>query len=261
MAGFCNHALDLTAPAGDPGSRVHRLDPRAKVLGLFAVTLVAVSTPLHLWPVFAACAAVLVAVAVAARVRARDVWRRGRLVLVPVLAVAFVAPLVRTGGAAWAVGPLTIHEAGLDVLGLVAAKALVGTLAAVLLTATTTFPAVLRALEALRVPRLFVLVAAFMHRYLFVITGEAARMRTAAFARGYRPRHMLHAGTVGRVAGALFLRSYARGERVYVAMLARGYQGRMPALEPLVFRRADAMFVGAVLVTLGGLRTVLGVAA
>ena len=65
---------------------------------------------------------------------------------------------------------------------------------AVLLGATTTLPHVLRGLEALRVPRLFMLIAAFMYRYLFVIVEEARRMRAALAARGYRPRHALQAG-------------------------------------------------------------------
>jgi len=260
VAGFCNHALELTALAGDPGSRVHRLDPRAKLLGLFGVTVVAVSAPPALWPVWAACALVLAAVAAAARVPARELWRRGRIVLAPVLAVALVVPLVRSGGWSASLGPLTVHEAGLAVLATVAAKALIGTAAAALFIATTTFAAALRGLEALRVPRAFVLIAAFMYRYLFVIVEEVGRMRAAMTARGYRPRHALQAGALGRVASALFLRSYGRGERVYVAMLARGYRGHTPALDPLAFGRADALFVGTVLIGLVALRAVLGVA-
>jgi cobalt/nickel transport system permease protein len=72
-------------------------------------------------------------------------------------------------------------------------------------------------------------------------------MRAALLARGYSPRHALHAGAMGRVATALFLRSYGRGERVYLAMLARGYRGSMPQLAPLSFGRADTAFVALVL--------------
>ena len=53
--------------AGDPHSPIHRLDPRAKLLGFAAITLVAVSTPLA-WPAYAACAPTLVLVAALARV-------------------------------------------------------------------------------------------------------------------------------------------------------------------------------------------------
>ncbi len=250
MGALCSHALDLTGVAGDPASRVHRLDPRAKLLGLLSVTVIAVSTPLRLWPVLAAGMLVLVVVAAAARVPAKDVWRRARGPLVLVLPVAAFVPLVRTGGSAWAVGPLTVHEAGLAVLAAVAAKTLIGVGAAVLLTATTPFHDVLRGLEALRAPRLLVLVAGLMFRYLFVVVEEADRMRTAMAARAYRPRSVLHSRTLGRLAAVLFLRSYERGERVHLAMLARGYRGGMPRLEPLTLHRADALFVGAVVVLL-----------
>lgn len=247
MSGLCNHALELTGLAGDPASRVHRLDPRAKIVALLAVTIVAVSTPLALWPVYLCCAAVLALVAAAGGVGPRALWRRVRLVLPLVLLVAVFVPLVRSGGDSWSLGPLTIHEAGLAVLATVAAKAVIGTLSAALLTATTTFPSVLRGLEALRVPRLLVLIAAFMYRYLFVIVEEVGRMRAALVSRGYAPRHALQAAAIGRVATAMFLRTYSRGERVYHAMLSRGYDGTMPQLHPLTFGRADAVFVAGVL--------------
>ena len=42
---------------------------------------------------------------------------------------------------------------------------------------------------------------------------------------------VLHqAGAIAKSVGALFLRSYERGERVYLAMLSRGYDGTVPPL-------------------------------
>ena len=252
--GGAHESLALTGLAGDPHSAVHRLDPRAKLIGLIGITLLAVSAPLERWPVFAACAAVLCAYAAVARVRPRDLWRRVRVVLPLVLLAGVSLPFVRTGGEALDVGPLALHSAGLAIFATLAVKAAIGTLSAALLGATTTFPAVVRGLEALRVPRLLVLIAAFMFRYLFVIVGEAGRMRAALLARGYRPRHALHAAPLGRAACALFLRSLGRGERVYLAMLARGYRGAMPQLVPLSFGRADAAFVALALLAVVPLR-------
>jgi len=228
------------------------------VAGILAITLVAVSTPLSAWPVFAACGVVLAAIAAAARIPPREIWRRARFVLPLVLFVAVFVPFLRPGGTAYELGPLTVYEDGLAVLATVALKATIGTVGAVLLATTTTFPAVLRALEALRVPRLFVLIAAFMYRYLFVIVEEVGRMRAALSSRGYRPRNALQAAAIGRMSSALFLRSYARGERVYLAMQARGYRGEMPQLTPLRFGRADAAFVALVLLALVPLRVIAG---
>jgi cobalt/nickel transport system permease protein len=260
MGGLSHSSPALTGVGGDCDSLPHRLDPRAKLVGLFLITIVAVSAPPQRWPVYAACVAVLAAFAAAARVAPVEVWRRARVVLPLVLLAAVFVPFLRTGGESYELGPLTVHEAGLLTFAAVGAKASIGTVSAVLLGITTSFPAVLRGLEALRVPRLFVLVAAFMYRYLFVIVEEVTRMRSALAARGYRPRHMLQAKALGRVASALFLRTYARGERVYLAMLARGYRGCMPELAPLAFGRVDAAFVAVVALALVPLRVAAEVA-
>jgi cobalt/nickel transport system permease protein len=246
------HAIDV---AGDPASPIHRLDPRAKLAGFAGITLVGVSASPGDWPALAACALALAAIAAAARVGPRVVWSRARVVLPLVVFVAVFVPFVR-GGERVAVGPLSLSQDGLATFAAVGSKAVIGTVSAVLLGATTSFPDVLHALERLRAPRLLVVIAAFMYRYLFVIAGETRRMRAALAARGYNPRHALQAAAIGRVATSLFLRTYDRAERVYVAMLARGYAGAMPRLGTLAFGRADALFLAALAAALLPLRVV-----
>jgi cobalt/nickel transport system permease protein len=246
----CAHDLTATGVAGDPESPVHRLDPRCKLLGFAAVTLVAVSAPLAAWPAYAACALALAVTAAVARVGAGAIWRRARMVLPLVLFAALFLPFVRTGGPSVEVGPLSLSAAGLATSATVAAKAVLGTVSAVLLGATTSFPDVLHALERLRSPRLLVLIAAFMYRYLFVIVDEGRRMRAALVSRGYDPRHALQATAMGRVATAMFVRSYERGERVHLAMLARGWTTAMPRLDRLRLQRADAVFAALLAVAL-----------
>jgi cobalt/nickel transport system permease protein len=147
------------------------------------------------------------------------------------------------------------------VLAAVTAKATIGTVSAVLLNATTPFPSVLRALEALRVPRLLVLIAAFTYRYLFVVVAEMGRLRAGLLARGYAPRNALQAGAVGRAASVLFLRSHARAERVHMAMLARGFTGSMPRPEALRLGRADVAFMAVLALALLPARVVVEAAA
>jgi cobalt/nickel transport system permease protein len=223
---------------------VHRLDPRAKLLGLTGVTVVAVSVPAPAWPVLAGCAGVLAAVAVGARVPARVLAARAAVVLPLLGLLALTLPFRPDDGA----------------VALAAAKALIGTAGAVLLGATTSFPDVLHALERLRAPALATTIAALMYRYLFVIAGEARRMRVALKARAYAPRSALQAGAIGRVAVALFLRSHDRGERVHLAMRSRGHAGALPRLRTLALGRADVAFLAALALALLPLRVALGVA-
>jgi cobalt/nickel transport system permease protein len=239
------HALATAGIAGDPGSRVHRLDARAKLLGLAGLTVVAATAPPAAWPLLAACAALLAAVALAARVPARVLWRRALAILPLVVLAAASLPFVRSGGAEYGVGPLAVSEDGLELFGGAVAKAVVGTLSAILLAATTTVPAALEALRRLHAPPLLVAIAGVTWRYVFVLAGEVARMRSALAARGHRPRHLLHGAATGKLATALFLRAHARGERVHVAMAARGWRGVPAAPARAALRHADVAFVAA----------------
>jgi len=108
------------------------------------------------------------------------------------------------------------------------AKATLGAWASILLAATTQVPDLLEGLGRLRVPSVITAIMGFMVRYLDVIVGEWNRMRVALRSRAYRARSLRQAGALAAASGSLFIRSYERGERVYLAMLSRGYTGTMP---------------------------------
>ena len=71
-------------------------------------------------------------------------------------------------------------------------------------------------------------IATFMLRYLDVLVGEARRMRVARISRGDDPRFLWQVRGFAAGVGALFLRAFERGERVYLAMMSRGYRGGCP---------------------------------
>ena len=97
-----------------------------------------------------------------------------------------------------------------------------------MLASTTSVPHVLQGMERLRVPRQLVAITGFMVRYGDLIGDELHRMRIARESRGASASRLGHARAVATSAGALFVRSYERGERVYLAMASRGYVGSMP---------------------------------
>ena len=120
------------------------------------------------------------------------------------------------------------------------AKATLGVVASILLAATTEPRALLIGVERLRLPRL--LVQIMSHAPLHGRDpGEMRRMRVARESRGFEARDVRHIPVIAQSAGALFIRSYERGERVHLAMLSRGYTGWMPVIHDL---RADRRAVG-----------------
>jgi cobalt/nickel transport system permease protein len=122
---------------------------------------------------------------------------------------------------------MSLSETGLWGAWNILVKGTLGVAATSLLGATTTVPELVGALERLRMPRILVAIISFMVRYMDVVTDEMRRMRIARLARGHDPRWIWQAQAVAKSAGALFIRSFERGERVHLAMLSRGYDGRL----------------------------------
>nr|BFE86063.1 hypothetical protein GCM10020093_086640 [Planobispora longispora] len=128
---------------------------------------------------------------------------------------------------------LSLSLPGLWAAWNILAKATLGVVASVLLAATTEPRMLLLGAQRLRLPPLMVQIAMFMLRYMDVILDEMRRMRVARESRGFTARDVRHIPVVARSAGALFIRSYERGERVHLAMLSRGYTGSMPVIHDL----------------------------
>jgi cobalt/nickel transport system permease protein len=207
-------------------SVVHRAPAHLKLVALVAFMLAVVATPSDLYAVFAGWAALLLIVVAASKVPPTYLARR-MVVEVPFVVFALLLPFIATGPRTELLG-LTVSEAGLVAAAGLLMKGTLGVLAALTLAATTEPDDLLRGLQRLRAPDPLVQIMGFMIRYLDVVTGEMGRMLTAMRSRGYDPRSPRHWPVLARALGALFIRSYERGERVHLAMLSRGYTGTLP---------------------------------
>lgn len=211
-------------------SAVHRAPAHRKILALLAFVLTVVATPREWYAAFGGYLAVLLAVVALSRVPAGYLLRR-MVIEVPFLVFAALMPFVVPGpgvDVALLGAEVTLSEAGLLAAWGLAVKGTLGVLASLTLAATTEPTDVLRGLERLRMPELIVQIMAFMVRYLDVVAADLGRMMTAMRSRGADPRSPRHWPALARTLGALFVRSYERGERVHLAMLSRGYSGRLP---------------------------------
>jgi cobalt/nickel transport system permease protein len=229
-----------------------RLDPRAKIVAFLTFTVVVVTTPGTAVWAFVLYAAVLVFLAGLGRVPLRALLRRLALVLPLLVAVAVFLPFAGDPGAAPGVreGPLTFQMTSHDlgILWNTGAKATLSVLSVSLLGLTTPLPRLLAGFQALRAPRLIVLIVGFMARYGALFVDESRRSQRALTARNFRARWLGNVPVFGHMLGALFLRSYSRGERVYLAMVSRGYDGTMPQPTPLRLLPVDVAFAAGTVV-------------
>ena len=204
-------------------SAVHRAPAHLKILTLVVFMLIVVATPREWYPVFAGYLLLLLGVVAVSRVPFGYLAKR-MVIEVPFLVFAALVPFVATGPQVEVLG-VSVSEPGLLAAWGLAAKGTLGVLASLTLAATTEPSDVLAGLKRLRMPALIVQIMGFMIRYLDVVTADLGRMLVAMRSRGVNPRSPRHWPALARTLGALFVRSYERGERVHLAMLSRGYDG------------------------------------
>ncbi|MCY1145052.1 cobalt ECF transporter T component CbiQ [Actinoplanes sp. Pm04-4] len=213
----------------DRVSPVHRLAPEVKIAAVLLFTIIVVVTPRTEFWAFGAYAVLLAVVAGVARVPASWLAKRATIEL-PFVLLAIALPFAGHGERVDWLG-MSLSVDGLHGAWNIFAKGTLGVLASLLLAATTTMRDLILGLDRLHCPTVFTQIATFMLRYLDVLADDARRMRIARLARGYDPRFLWQVKAFAVSVGALFLRAYERGERVYLAMVSRGYAGRMPVLQ------------------------------
>lgn len=241
-------------------SFIHRMDARCKLVLTLAFIVCLNLLPFHAWAAFILFLSLAIAAVLLANLRIGSVLKRSLIALPFALAAL---PLVFTGP-----DPLTsltlfdgihlkISLLGTERFAAIAVRSWISVQAAVLLVSTTRFDDLMTALRQFKVPALFVSIISLMWRYLFVIVDEVSRMlrarssRSAAAPAGQRTGGSLawRARVTGGMAGSLFLRALERSDRVYAAMLSRGYSADIPvhSNQPLSGSDRRALWFGSLL--------------
>jgi cobalt/nickel transport system permease protein len=210
-----------------PGaSVVHRLPAQVKIVAALLVVICVVATPRGEFWAFGLYLALVVTVWVIARVPVGHFVKRA-VIEVPFVLIAVLMPFLGGGERIHLLG-MSLSESGTLAGWNILAKGTIGVLTSLTLAATTTPRELIVGLQRLRTPAVLTTIATLMLRYLDVIAAEARRMRLARISRGHDPRFLWQVGATARGIGALFIRSYERGERVHLAMVSRGWTGAMP---------------------------------
>jgi cobalt/nickel transport system permease protein len=230
--------LDRYIPRHSPA---HRADARLKIVLVVATVLAIALLPAGVFGAYLVIWLVLTGASMVAHLGPLRLVR-GSWVVLPFVLVAVPLLFTRPGEPVFSFGlgplELTVTDTGLADTLSIAIKSWLSVQAALLLAYTTPFAALVDALRALRVPAIIVSIISFMYRYLAVLVDEAARMNRARRSRSAAAPSGRSGGSVtwrarvtGAMVGSLFIRSYERSERIYAAMLARGFSGTIRATE------------------------------
>ncbi|MBM4315252.1 MAG: cobalt ECF transporter T component CbiQ [Deltaproteobacteria bacterium] len=207
---------------------VHRLDPRVKVIATMLFLLTVISFPKYEIAALAPFFLYPMLLVTVGEIPLRFIIKKIIVVSPFVIFVGIFNPILDTRIAAVIFG-VSVSAGWISFLSILLKFALTIS-AALLLIATTSFSGVCHALRRIGFPALFVSQLHFLYRYLFVLMEETMRIIRARDMRSFGKR-----GTgprvFARLIGILFLRTVDRAERIYYAMLSRGFAGDMPALK------------------------------
>lgn len=213
-------------------TRVHRLDPRVKVLTtlLFIIYVVSFNKyeiakllPFFLFPAF------LIGLA---DLPFGYLLRKIILVSPFVLFIGIFNPFLDKE-IMLQVGTLQISGGWLSLISILLRFILtVG--AALLLIATTGFPAICMALEKLGIPKIFSVQLLMLYRYLFLLIEESIRTLRAYTLRSFSPNKLRY-HIFKHLLGNLLLRTLDRAQRIHMAMLSRAFTGRIQVARSFSF--------------------------
>lgn len=223
-------------------SPLHRIDPRVKLcLALTYAFLVALSESLLVSCSALALGIVLVAMA---GLKAGLILKRMRMLFIFIVLLWITLPLNMPGMAVYTIGRLSVSLEGLrQALG-ISLKATAIVLLVIALLGTSTVFSLAHALSHFHLPKKLLYLFFLSYRYVHVIGVEYYRLRDAMRVRAFKPGTNMHAyRSYGYLIGMLLIRSFERSERIYHAMLCRGFQGRFYLLHHFHMHRRDSVFL------------------
>jgi cobalt/nickel transport system permease protein len=232
-------------------SNLHQLDARLKVPAAFALILLIGALPYGAWPVLLFVMFLVIGLQIASEIPFSILYSRS-LIVIPFMLAAIPILFIAGGEPVFQVHIIqktwVITSNGISHFGFILLKSWLSVQVAILLAATTTMMSMLNALRVYHVPKILVLIFRLMWRYLSIMITKAQRMMRARAARSvegissqtHSLKHLAwRAKGTGAMAGSLFVQSLEQSERVYTAMLSRGFDGELRLLpeSPLTIKQ------------------------
>ncbi|MBI5847084.1 MAG: cobalt ECF transporter T component CbiQ [Nitrospirae bacterium] len=219
---------------------IHRLDPRAKLIATLAFIITVVSFPKHEFAGLLPFLLFPVLLFSLSDVPVKFILKKVLLVSSFAVCIGIFNPLLDR--------QITTSFFGFSVSGgwisffSLMLKFFLTIVSALLLIATTSFPGVCHALQKMGMPELFISQLLFLYRYIFVLVEEAMKIVRARDMRSFGKKGLGIKPAIS-LFGSLFLRTVERAERVYQAMLSRGFTGRLNTSRTYSLTISDVLFV------------------
>lgn len=221
-------------------SPIHKLDVRVKIAIFIFFIFSVVTTSKFLDYIFYFI--LIFSILVLSKIPLNFVFKRSLIIVPFVILISIFIPFMKDGNVIFSLFFLKVTENGVLTFFNVLIKAWLSVVSMILLTSTTQFSNLLHGFEALKVPKIVVMLMSFVYRYLFVFEDEIMRMRRAAYSRNIKKGFFHQVEVFGNIVGSLFLKTYERGERIYVSMTSRGFDGKIRTFKEFELKKSDVLF-------------------
>lgn len=221
---------------------LHKLDPRIRLVTaiLFSV-IVAIS---HRLPSLWIAITVSILLILLAGLSVKQVVLRLLGMNTFILFIWLFVPLSMSGETLFRLGPLKITNEGIIYSMIITIKANTIAMSLIALIATMPVFTLGKAMRYLCVPSKIINLFLFTFRYIHAIHREYRRLVNAIKIRGFKPGNNIHTyRTYAYLLGMLLVKSYDRAERVYAAMLCRGFRGVFYDLSNFQLKRLDLIII------------------
>lgn len=216
---------------------LYHIDPRIKIISCFLLIILAVSGDQN-FVRFSSLFFILLTIAVFSRLPLLHLFKRTLVIIPFVVLVVIFLPFFGNGETIEVLNVL-IYVEGVEKCKDILMKAFLSVFCASILVEATEFPDLLKGFEKLKMPTIMVILISFIYRYFFVIIEETRRMKRARDIRSRGGSLLWQAKTLGNILGQLFIRSYERSERIYQAMVLRGFTGDIKTVNTICLTAKD----------------------
>lgn len=215
-------AIERTAESDSP---LHRIDPRAKIAVSIVFLTTMLSVPLRLPSEILLYFAYPIAASAFGNMDYAPVFGRSLLVL-PIAVLFGIFNIFYDREPVLAFGNIVLTHGWLDMIS-ICLRALLSVQALLILLYSTGYCRICRGLKRLGLPSLFAAQLMSVYRYIYVLVRQASAITLAREARSFG-RRAYPVSEWGSAVGQLMVRTFARAERIGLAMAARGFDGRIP---------------------------------
>lgn len=199
---FIDTYADLNTP-------LHKLNAKIKIIFLVIFLLLIIFTPIRYAMLFLLYALVMIALVYLSKVPISFILKRF-IEIAPFIIIISLSAL--------------FNKQGYILFLNCTAKAILAIILVLIISSTTRFDHLLEALKYFKVPRIFIHLMSFMYRYSFLLEDELLRANRAYESRNINKKNNFKKIKIlSNILGTIFIRTYERAERVYLAMCARGY--------------------------------------